>query len=218
MKYRSIISLLSLVLVFSACHYSDDGISGNGPVVSEVRVVDTFSSISSSLPANIFISQDPEQSLRIETHANIMPLVQTNVVNGELILELSGSIRNLNRFSIYISAADYERIRLSGAANIRSEGCLAVDDLDVRLSGAGNINLCGEVDNLSVRISGAGNFQSYDMIAQEVNAVVSGAGNMRVTAEQILDVTISGAGSIFYRGNPEIFSSISGAGALINAN
>ena len=217
MKYKTLLLLACLMFTLGAC-FNDDGINGQGPIVIETRTVDAFTAIRSSLPASVFISQDTEQSLRIETHENVLPIIDSYVRNGELMLELNRSVRNIDRLNVYISAEDYERIRLSGAANLNSEGCLNLNDLEIRLSGAGNINVCGTAESLVVDISGAGNFQGFGMVAQNVNASVSGAGNMRVTAEQALDVTISGSGSIYYKGNPQINSNISGAGRLIDAN
>ena len=217
MKYKTLLLLACLMFTLGAC-FNDNGINGQGPITIETRTVEPFTAIRSTLPANIFISQEAEQSVRIETHENVLAVIDSYVIDGELILDLNRSLRNIDRLNVYISAEDYRRVELSGAANLSSEGCLNLDDLDIRLSGAGNINICGTAENLGVNISGAGNFQGFGMAAQSVNASVSGAGNMRVTAEQVLDVTISGSGSIFYKGNPQINSNISGAGRLIDAN
>ena len=216
MKLKILLPIMALTLIIGACH--ENGIDAHGPIVRETRTVDAFTAIDSSLPANIFISQDLEHGVVIETHEDILPIIESYVSGEELILGLTRSIRNIDRLNIYVTAEDYQRIRLSGAANLESEECLSLNGLVVQLSGAGNVNLCGTADQLSVGISGAGNFRGYDMVAREVSAIVSGAGNMRVTAEELLDVTISGAGSIRYRGNPQIFQNISGAGSLINAN
>ena len=217
MKYKALLLVACLMFTLGAC-INDSGINGRGAIVMESRPVVTFTSIRAGLPANIIISQEPEPSLRIETHENVLEAIDSYVLDGELILEFNRNVRNLDRLNIYVSSEDYENIRLSGAANISTEGCLAVDDLQVTLSGAGNLDFCGTADLLDVSISGAGNFRGFDMVAQTVEARVSGAGSMRVTAEQVLDVNISGAGSIYYRGNPQINSEISGAGSLIDAN
>ena len=216
MKLKILLPFVALMMILGACH--EYGIDAHGPIVRETRAVDAFTQVTSSLPANIYISQELEHEVVIETHEDILPIIDSYVSGGELVLDLNRSLRNIDRLNVYVSAENYERIRLSGASNLESEECLSVDGLVVQLSGAGNINLCGTADQLSVGISGAGNFRGYDMVAREVSAIVSGAGNMRVTAEELLDVTISGAGSIRYRGNPQIFSNISGAGSLINGN
>ena len=216
MKLRNLLFLVMPLAVITSC--DDYGIFASGNIVSETRVVDNFTSLDIAVPANIYISQDPEQNLRIETHENVMRVLETVVINGELNINLTRSLRNLDRLDIFISATDYERIELSGASTLRTEGCLQLDELTITVSGASKIDLCGQADLLDVRLSGASDFRSYGMEALEVRAVVSGASDMRVTAEELLDVTISGAASIRYKGYPEIHSAISGAGSLVNAN
>jgi hypothetical protein len=216
MKLKNLLILIVPLVMFTAC--DDHGIFASGNIVSETRVVDTFNSLDISVPANIYISQEADQNLRIETHENVMRVLETVVLNGELNIRLTRSLRNLDRLDIFVSAEDYERIELSGAATLSTEGCLDLDELNIRVSGASKINLCGQADVMDVRLSGASDFRSYGMEVQELRAVVSGASDMRVTAEELLDVTISGAASIRYKGYPEIHSDISGAGSLVNAN
>lgn len=216
MKLKNLLILLAAIITITAC--DGRGTFANGTIISESRSVDNFTSLDISVPANIYISQDPQQDLRIETHEDIMSIVETEVVNGELNICFSRSVRNLRTLNVYISAADYERIELSGAANLRSEGCLTLNNLEIRSSGASTIDLCGQADEMSLHLSGASEFKSYNMQAQTVRAVVSGATNVRVTAEQLLDVIISGASKVRYKGNPQIDSDISGAGVLVNAN
>ncbi len=216
MKLKHLLFLLAAVTVISSC--DDRGVSGIGNIVSETRLVDTFHSIKVSAPANVYIRQDQNQELRIDTNENILSVIETVVIDGELNISLSRNLRNIQALNIYINAADYERIELSGAASLRSENCLDLDNLEIKSSGASNLNICGQVDELRFRLSGASDFRGYNMEAQTVKAVVSGASNMRITAEELLDVTISGASQIRYKGNPQINSDISGAGSLVNAN
>ena len=216
MKLKQLLFLLAAITVVTSC--DDRGIFANGNIISESRSVANFTSLDISVPAKIYITQDPQQEVRIETHEDIMATVETNVVNGELNIGFSRSIRNLSTLNIYISAADYERIELSGAAKLSSEGCLTLGTLEIRSSGASNINICGQADEVSLHLSGASEFKSYNMQAQTVRAVVSGATNVQVTAEQQLNVIISGASRVRYKGNPQIDSDISGAGSLVNAN
>jgi len=216
MKIKNLFYLIPLVFLASAC--DEMNINANGPIITETRSVAAFTSIDSSLPANIIITQGDDQNLTIRTYGNVIGLIQSDVVNAELRLGLKRSVRNLERLDVYITAADYERLNLSGAARLSTEGCLEIDKLSIRLSGASETNLCGIANELDVELSGASSFKAYDMPTNIVNVSVSGASDVRVSANELLDVTISGAASIRYKGNPEISSSISGAGSLINAN
>lgn len=216
MKIKNLIYFLLVIFIASSC--DEMNINGSGPIISESRSVSAFTSISSSLPANIVISQGSEQNLTIETHGNVLGIIESKVVNGELQLRLKENLRHLDRLDIYITASNYENLRLSGASRLETEGCLALNQLEVHLSGATSVELCGMADKLEIHLSGAGIFNGYDMMAQTIDASVSGASHVQVNASQLLDVSISGAASVRYKGNPQINSRISGAGSLINAN
>ena len=216
MKIKNLIYVFAIILIATSC--DEMNINGSGPIISETRSVPAFTSINSSLPANIIIGQGSEQNLTISTHGNVMGIIESRVVNGELRLGLKSNVRSLDRLDIYITAANFENLKLSGTGRLSTEGCLEVDELDVRLSGASSVDLCGITSSLEIDLSGASAFKSYDMMAQSVNVSVSGASSVQVSADQLLDVTISGAASVHYKGSPQINSNISGAGSLINAN
>ena len=53
------------------------------------------------------------------------------------------------------------------------------------------------------------------LVADDVDAVLSGSGNMFVTATKSLDASIPGSGSIAYEGNPpHVTKSVTGSGAI----
>ena len=196
----------------------DDAIEGNGPIVSETRVVPDFTRISSHIPGNIFITQDTFQTLSIETHENIHAIITTEVNNGTLEIRTTEDIRDLDRFDVHITIPVVEGAELVGAGNIESQNCLETASLGLSITGAGNITLCGTVGDLTLEITGTGNYRGYDLVSDGCHVTISGAGNVQTTCNDALDVTISGAGNVFYKGNPTITTSISGAGSVIDAN
>jgi hypothetical protein len=70
------------------------------------------------------------------------------------------------------------------------------------------------VEDLRVQLSGAGDIDAFDLLADNVEIDMSGAGGARVNAKNKLDVSISGVGSVRYRGEPEVHKNISGLGSL----
>jgi len=116
-------------------------------------------------------------------------------------------------------------ISLSGAGNIKSKQTLEANELDLKLSGAGNITLDLNVDKLTtslngagnfylsgktdtqvLKISGAGNIEAFDLVSQDCLASVSGVGNLEVNAHRSLDATANGVGNIYYKGNPQVLN------------
>jgi hypothetical protein len=64
-------------------------------------------------------------------------------------------------------------------------------------------------------VSGSGNIDLSGIIADAVDARVSGSGTVKVNAVQILDATVSGSGTVRYLGNPVITTHISGSGKVV---
>ena len=203
--------------IITACD-SDDAIKANGAIISETRAVADFTSISSHIPGNIFITQGSNQSLRIETHENIHTIITTIVNNGTLEIRTTENIRDLDRFDVHITIPVVEGVELVGAGNIESRNCLDMVSLNLSITGSGNITLCGTVDDLTLDITGSGNYRGYELVSNNCTMTISGAGNIQTTCNGELNVTISGAGNVFYRGNPNVITSISGTGSVIDTN
>jgi hypothetical protein len=68
---------------------------------------------------------------------------------------------------------------------------------------------------LGVTVSGSGQAELGGVEATAVQAVVSGSGEIVVTATSSLDASIRGSGSIVYGGNPtKVTKSVTGSGEI----
>jgi hypothetical protein len=209
------------IIALTACD-NDDGtncIPVSGNIISETRVLSDFHSITLEGVGNIFITQESPQSVRIETHQNILPLLKTLVSSQHLSIRLDECIEgNIDQLDIYISVPDIERLEISGVGNIEGQNVWNLDNLEISISGVGDINLSGTTDNLDIISQGVGNVRVFELISNICEVNLSGAGNVEVTALDELDVTISGAGNVFYKGMPSISTNITGSGNLIDSN
>jgi len=101
-------------------------------------------------------------------------------------------------------------VTLSGA----SDANFILGDLhsvDARLSGASDLRIRGTAAEAEFRASGASSVHAFELIAEHVIAVASGASDIRVTATESLDVNASGASDVIFDGNPRVSQSTSGA-------
>lgn len=105
------------------------------------------------------------------------------------------------------------RLELSGAGNMSVTG-LAAESLEVSLSGAGSATCAGEVRSQEVRISGAGSYHAEDLASVTARAVISGTGSAHLRVSEELDARVSGVGNIDYSGNPTVRKSVSGIGRI----
>lgn len=109
---------------------------------------------------------------------------------------------------------DHVRVDVSGTGQVTLER-LTADRLEVVISGRGGVRANGDVEAQSVNISGAGSYQAQQLISDFGHVRVSGSGSADVSVSEDLEVVISGAGQVTYGGYPEIVKRISGAGKLI---
>lgn len=233
-------SLFALMLLMTSCEVDSwNNIRGNGPVVSETREVPVFSSISVSLPSEVFVYQSPYRELTIEAQSNVLDVIETFVDGGELKIKLGNGIglSSHETIRIYISSAMLNSIRLSGAVDLYSETTIVTDYLDVSISGSGNADLAvvaGEVrasisgsGNLwlegstihqDLTISGSGNVSGFGLDSETANVSISGSGEVKVRVDEFLKARISGSGSVYYKGYPQIDGKVSGSGDIVNMN
>lgn len=83
------------------------------------------------------------------------------------------------------------------------------------LSGASNLNLSGSSVFVAADISGASLLKAYNLNAEDVDVVASGASHGYVRASKTLVAEASGASSILYRGEPALTSKVSGASSIM---
>ena len=249
MKKHSILfqMLLSATIVATTtgCYIDvddDDGfnigpsVRGSGNMVVEGRVLDSFSRIEVEGSTNVFLSQGANQLVEIEADDNIVPIITTQVRGGELEISTSRNFRSSNPVNVYITIPEITSISVDGSGDVFGENELGGDNLELEVSGSGNMDLelyyaqldvesngsgdfqlFGEVDDQVIRISGSGNYQARDLVSKNCDIRISGSGDAAVFASELLQAEIRGSGNILYYGGPQVESAVSGSGNVISA-
>ncbi len=235
------ITLLFLLAFTNSCyidlnddHLFEPVVDGSGRIITEDRLVADFDKILVEGSANVILRQGDDQSVEIEADDNIIPIISTNVRGGELRIENEQRYRTNHGVNVYITIPVVSRLSIQGSGNLFGENPLAGDQLEVDISGSGNMDLemyytrlsvegdgsgdfqmFGEVEEQEIKISGSGNYRARDLTSQNCYIKISGSGRGEVKVSDLLDVEIRGSGDIIYYGNPEVRSSIRGSGDLI---
>jgi hypothetical protein len=103
---------------------------------------------------------------------------------------------------------------LSGAGNIAVTG-LDSRTLGVALPGAGNIHVTGSTTRLDVRLGGAGTLNLHGLVARDARATLAGNGTILLTATRRLAATVSGTGTVVYAGGPRsVRQRVTGSGTI----
>jgi hypothetical protein len=108
---------------------------------------------------------------------------------------------------------DLAAVELSGAAKLVVHQA-KLDQLKLSASGACDLTADGAVDDLEIDVSGAAEIDAADFVAKRVKISISGSGNADLHASESLDVTVSGAGTVNCAGNPKVTKQISGIGKV----
>lgn len=212
MKNKALILILILLTVFNACTFW--GVRGNGKIKTQVRTIQSFDRLEVGGAFNIKVEVGKEPSLKIQAEENLLPLIKTSVINGNLIIETKKGLNPRKEIKILVTTPNINYVDVSGANSLQ---IFNIDEemFEVNLSGAGSIYLNGKVEKLSADLSGAGSIDSKDLIANEVEISVSGAASADVFAKGKIDASVSGVGSINYYGNPKkVNSNVSGVGSI----
>ena len=207
--------------------------------MKQVRELAGFHSVDLRSLGRVVLVGGPEQKVEVVAEEDLQERVRAEVQDGVLVVGLRwwlGALLRLPELSeveVRITTPELREVRLSGAGQVRSEGALSAEDLDLRLSGAGHlalelkarrvetrlsgagaVELSGTAEEQEIRLSGAGAVKAERLASRRVRIRASGAGECRVQASEILEAEVSGAGSVRYRGHPKVESRITGVGRL----
>jgi hypothetical protein len=100
----------------------------------------------------------------------------------------------------------------SGASEFN--GKVNVESLYAVFSGASDMKISGRSSKATFKFSGASDASAYSLSADTVQLIASGASSMHVTALKNLDAVVSGASDIKYKGSPALNVRSSGASSV----
>lgn len=105
-------------------------------------------------------------------------------------------------------------MRIVGAGKVTYHGFLQ-DELNVDITGSGDVDLEGSANQLDAEISGSGEVAAYGLVVKNARLKVSGSGDIRTTVTQSVRARISGSGKIKIAGNPaDRDTDVSGSGKI----
>ena len=234
--------ILVIALSLPSCWYDHDNNffnceRGEGDIVSEVLDMEEFTGVKLTTDGDVFITQGEDFSVEVRGQENILDILEIDVQNDIWEIEFDRCVRNVEGFEVFITMPEIEYLAVTGSGLIRGENTFEVndielkvsgsgdidivlnaDDIDGRISGSGEINLEGGASTLDFRISGSGDLQAFDLIVDRADIEISGSGDAEVNVNDDLDVKITGSGDVLYKGNPSVSVQITGSGEVIDAN
>jgi len=115
---------------------------------------------------------------------------------------------------ITIVLPEVSGIRIKGTGKVTYHG-FTLEELNIDISGSGEVDLEGRAERLDAEISGSGEVAAYRLAVKTARLQVSGSGGIRATVTQSLRARVSGSGKIKISGNPvERDTDVSGSGKI----
>jgi hypothetical protein len=164
--------------------------------VTEVREVASFHSVDLQTVGSISLRQGRNQSLQVRAEREVLEQLKTEVRDGTLIIWSRWNIRKSDALEIIIEMESVKALSVSGSGKIKGENRIVTENLDLRISGSGDMNLMLEADSVDVKISGSGDM-SLELESTTSNVRISGSGDVVLSGTtESLGTRISGSGSL----------------------
>lgn len=238
MTNRSILKTTCLLTALSTLSLTScdwDGTRSEGDIVTENRSAKDFHALDISVPGKVVVHTGPTYAVVVEGEETAMPFLETEVKNGSLHIYFSKNIHDVDDLVITVTAPAFDEFEVSGSAEVIAHDPLDGIDLDVEVSGSGDVSLTDvDYDRIDVDVSGSGDVLLQGIAVQSVNyevsgsggvdaldcptpraiVKVSGSGTVRCHALDYLRATVSGSGDVLYLGSPSVDAEVSGSGKV----
>jgi hypothetical protein len=231
----AIISVASISML-SSCRLGC--VKGSGRQVTESHKVNDFTAIKISGGFKVNLKQDSSKTVTITADDNLMKYIRSESDGDELKIYTRKNFCSSGEIVINIGVKNLEKIEGSGAVDFTSDGKLNTKDLDIRLSGAGKvdldltaanvttsgsgsteIDLKGQATSHKVEMTGNGDMHAFDFVVGSYDIHTTGASDCEINVLNSLNVNTTGASDIKYKGNPaSVNSTKTGASTLTKVN
>ena len=198
---------------------------------TETRTVGAFSKINLKCHANVYLTQGSPASLKVEGSQEDLSILETDVEGETLEIEMKKNHHSSETIKIYVTLPSLQAVHISGSGDVMGQNTIAAGELDLKISGSGNIKmdvkttqlmssasgsgdmeLSGSSNITKLSVSGSGTIKSYGLESQNADVSVSGSGDCMLTVKNNLYAHLTGSGNIFYKGKPGVNIEKTGSG------
>jgi hypothetical protein len=200
--------------LITLCGCNPNAIQGSGVSKTETRAVGSFSKIDLAGSPDVEVAVGSDTAVAVTADDNILPIIETKVEGGTLRIDSTNSYNTSLGVKVKITVPSLSGVSISGSGDIHATG-LKAGDMDASLTGSGNITLGGVVDGLHAQVIGSGDLRAGELAAKRVRVTVTGSGNADVRAAEELEASVSGSGNVRYSGHPpQVRHNVTGSGDI----
>jgi len=215
--------LLLTAQIATAQWFGSKTIKGNGNVITKTFNTGDYDSVHVSGSMDVELVAGAEGAIQVTAESNIMEFLLIEVKGSKLIIRMEDNTSTITTKGIIIKVP-VEKISaasVSGSGEINSRLLIKSADMELKVSGSGDMYLQvetarlkasvtgsgdlevrGRTENLDASVTGSGDLKAYGLRANNVDASVTGSGDIGVYCNGgNLKARVTGSGDIRYKGN-----------------
>lgn len=216
-----------------------DTVRGSGRIATETRALAGYQAVVLRGPFKVELRQSGREGLELRGDDNLLPLVETTIVEGrhgktlDIAYRRGVDVWGRHELAVVVNFANLQAVSLNGSGDIVGQGLkfgplelalsgsgdmqfkeLSAERLAVSISGSGDVVASGRSGQCALSISGSGDVSAGELACDDVTVRIVGSGDAKVQAHKTLGVSIAGSGDVRYTGEPKVTSSIAGSGSV----
>lgn len=138
--------ILSILLFATFTESLTAQVKGNKQIITQTFDISGLTDLEAAIYANVTIDANGDDIMTITTDQNILPLIDTEMVNGKIILRQKEWIQGSQRIKIKVSSSSLQRVQQSVHDNLKVTN---LDQKEFRaMAILGKITLSGKVGTL----------------------------------------------------------------------
>ena len=211
-------------------------VKGNGNITTKTHTTSDYHKVAVVGSMDVILEKGTEGTIRVTTDENIHEYVTIESNKGVLKIKIKNYVNIKSKKSIHITVPfkSLDNVSLDGSGSVLTNDQIKSDQFEAEIGGSGEMNLdidvnrvnakvngsaslkiIGTATDLEIKVIGSGDFDGGSLIAQNVEANVTGSGEALVVAKSSIKARVYGSGDIKYLGNPStIDNKVLGSGDI----
>jgi len=197
---------------------------GQNSSIKRKVLVEPFTTLKVSGVSDVTLIKGDDYLVVVNAPSRIQDAIKISVKGGVLTITYRNiKLRNHENLRFYVTAPTLERLNVSGASDVTSEGAVFDGDnfkiiasgaadvnlnldyksVEANVSGAASVKLSGKTGVQRVNASGAADYIAKDLVSDTASVVASGASSVYVNVIHKIDYKTTGAADVKFKGDPE---------------
>lgn len=185
---------------------------GSGVAKTESRPVSNFNAVVLSTSGSLVIEQTGVESLTITADDNILPLLRSEVIGGQLRLDTQpgSSFSSITNIRYTLTVKDLKAVTVNGSGGVVITA-IKGDTFEANAQGSGGMKI-GSVNakDQTYRVNGSGSINVSPIKAEALTLISSSSGNINASEidSSTLKVSLSGSGNALAAGKTDVQNAV----------